>query len=152
MIQLNWLLRCSVNLLCGANLKTQEPDHQADLEALYAFRTIITMISLIRSAKRIAKKRIKNGSRELKVVDALAAIVIREHGVAAVASNPDSGSGRIEIFTSVSFVLVENPCKPIKKIPEASSTDPSIIDPTGLEHLKSSKPRELLDAFLTHEW
>jgi hypothetical protein len=62
--------------------KTQEPDHQDELEALYAFRTIITMISLIRSAKRIPKKWIKNGSRELKVVDALAAIVIREHGVA----------------------------------------------------------------------
>jgi len=80
-------------------------------------------------------------------VDALAAIVIREHGVAAVASNPDSGSGRIEIFTSV---LTQNQRKPN---PKASSTDPSIIDPTGPEHLKSiKKPRELLDAFLTHDW
>jgi hypothetical protein len=86
-------------------------------------------------------------------VDALAAIVIRKHGVAAVASNPDSGSGRIEIFTLVSFVLAQNLHRPNRKNPEASSTDPSIINPTGPKHLKSSKePRELLDAFLTHDW
>jgi hypothetical protein len=132
--------------------KTRELNPQADLEALYAFRTIITMISLIRSAKRIPEKRFKDGSRELKIVDALAAIVIREHGVAAVASNPDSGSGRVEVFTSVSFVLAQNPRKP-KKNPEASSTDPFIINPTRPEHLKSSnKPRELLHAFLTNDW
>jgi hypothetical protein len=59
---------------------------QADLEALYAFRTIITMISLIRSAKRIPEERIKHASKELKIVDALAAIIIREHGVAGRSS------------------------------------------------------------------
>ena len=69
--------------------KTEEPSSQPNLEALYAFRTIITMISLIRSEKRIPEEQIKHGSRALKIVDALAAIIIREHGVAAVAANPD---------------------------------------------------------------
>jgi hypothetical protein len=137
--------------------KTKEPDHQPH-DALYAFRTIITMLSLIQSEKRISEERIKrHSSQELKIVDALAAIIIRENGVAAVAANPPDGSGTIQVFTSVSFWVAQNPREPERKNPEASSTGPFIVDPNinTPEHLKANgitKPCELLDAFLARDW
>jgi len=112
------------------------------------------MLSLIRSEKQIPDERRKHGSQELKIVDALAAIIIREHGVAAVAANP-GGSGQIEVFTTVSFLVAQNPRKLKKKNPEESSTDPFIVNPTNTipKHLKGiTKPRVLLEAFLTQDW
>jgi hypothetical protein len=75
--------------------------------------------------------------------------------VAAVAANSD-GSGQIQIFTSVSSLVTQNPRKN-KENPEVSSTDPFFIDPTRTipEHLKRiTKPCELLGAFLTcdNDW
>ena len=81
--------------------------HQPDLDALYAFRTIITMLSLIRSEKETPKEQVKHGSKELKIVDALAAVIIREHGVAAVAAVAPDNSGAIQVFTSVSFLVAQ---------------------------------------------
>ena len=112
------------------------------------------MLSLIRSEKQIPDERRKHGSQELKIVDALAAIIIREHGVAAVAAN-SGGSGQIEVFTTVSFLVAQNPRKLKKKNPEESSTDPFIVNPTSTipKHLKGiTKPRVLLEAFLTQDW
>jgi hypothetical protein len=136
--------------------KIKEINHQPDLEALYAFRTIITMLSLIRSAKAISNKQGRHGFKELKIVDALAAIIIREHGVAAVAAEAPDGSGTIQVFTSVSFFVAQNPCRTDKKNLEASSKSPSLIDPTQSipKHLKGNNKsnEQLLDAFLTHDW
>ena len=158
--------------------KIKEPDQQPDLEAHYAFRTIITMLSLIRSEKGIHEERVKHGYKELKIVDALAAVIIREHGVGAVVVNPSDGSGTIEVFASVtypkdqliipqpsggsfldtclSFLTAQNPRrKDSKKNPEASSKDPIIIDPARAipQHLKGiQKPSDLLQAFLENDW
>jgi len=129
--------------------------HQPDLDALYAFRTIITMLSLIRSEKETPKEQVKHGSKELKIVDSLAAVIIREHGVAAVAAVAPDNSGAIQVFTSVSFLVAQNPRRVERRNPEASSTDPYLINPTQTtpKHLKSNTTSlGLLDAFLTHDW
>ncbi len=113
------------------NKKTEEASSQPNLEALYAFRTIITMLSLIRSEKQIPDERRKHGSAN------------------------SGGSGQIEVFTTVSFLVAQNPRKLKKKNPEESSTDPFIVNPTSTipKHLKGiTKPRVLLEAFLTQDW
>src|SRR6266571_5126790 len=115
--------------------KIKEPDHQPDLEALYAFHTIIMILSLIQSEKEIPKERIKHGSTELKIVDALAAIIIWEHGVVAVVANPPDGSGTTEVFASVTDSMNQ------LTIPQPSSHDGFLN--TCLSFLTAQNPRRV---------
>ena len=73
-------------------------------EALYAFRTITTMLSLIQSTRGTASNRPKLGSWEkqlLQLLDAFAAVLVRNNGVIAVTARPYDGlSGKVEVLAS----------------------------------------------------
>lgn len=73
-------------------------------EALLAFRTITTMLSLIQSPTEVTNTGQKDISRvqrhDLRVLDALSAVIVREHEVAAVMAKPYNGAS-VEVFASV---------------------------------------------------
>jgi hypothetical protein len=76
------------------------------LEAIHAFRTITTMLSLIQPTKQDnssgKQPNIAKPLRgELRILDALAALIIRGHGVAAVVSKPKEGSQTEQVLVSV---------------------------------------------------
>ena len=73
-------------------------------KAILAFRTITSMLSLIQSPTTTTNTGQIKASREqraeLRVLDALSAVVVREHEVAAVMVRPFNGLS-IEVLTSV---------------------------------------------------
>jgi hypothetical protein len=74
-------------------------------EALHAFRTISTMLSLIQSTRLrgTAGNRPKSGRQEkqlLQLLDAFAAVLVRNNGVIAVTARPYNVSGKVEVLAS----------------------------------------------------
>ena len=72
-------------------------------EALHAFHTITTMLLLIQSKGSTAGNRPKLGHQEkilLQLLDAFAAILVRNNGVIAVTAQPYDGSGKVEVLAS----------------------------------------------------
>jgi hypothetical protein len=76
-----------------------------DKDHLHAFRTIITMLSYIQTPNTrsvintpIATR--KEDHRNLRVLDALSAVLIREHEITAVVAKPYDGYN-IQVFASV---------------------------------------------------
>ena len=85
-------------------VKPEESKLDPKTEALHAFRTITTMLSLIHrdSTRGTASNRPK-GSQEkhlLQLLDAFAAVLLRNNGVIAVTAQPYDGSGKVEVLTS----------------------------------------------------
>jgi hypothetical protein len=82
------------------------PSLDAKTEAIYAFRTITTMLSLIHSTRRVTSRNhsqhLKGSSQYevLQLLDALSAVLVRSHGVIAVTAQPYDDSGRVEVLTS----------------------------------------------------
>lgn len=75
------------------------------MEALYAFRTINTMLSLIHSTRGTASNRPKLENQEkqlLQLLDVFAAVLLRNNGVIAVTAKPYDGSGKVEVLASYS--------------------------------------------------
>lgn len=75
-------------------------------EALYAFRTISTMLSLIQAtrgrsaaSKRPKKVYNRDEKRILQLLDAFAALLVRKNGVFAVTAI-QYGSGKVEVLAS----------------------------------------------------
>lgn len=168
--------------------KPQEPDqfkpnsHKSDKrKALRAFRSIALMLSLIQSESQ--RNRITGTPRlshtdkaELRPLDALAAIAIRKHGVAAVVAKSDDGSENIQVLASfssdhdkglltlptqsplpsgkaskfnLSFLYTWNP-RSSQKTPK----EPLIIDPEAMvpELFTKCDKDHLLTTYLKHEW
>jgi hypothetical protein len=77
-------------------------------EDLLAFRTIVTMLSFIHSPNgRLPAERGPIGTdkkdlKELRVLDALSAILIRQHEIMAVVAHPYNGS-TLQVFVSVVY-------------------------------------------------
>ena len=72
-------------------------------EALHAFHTITTMLSLIQSKGSTAGNRPKLGCQEkilLQLLDAFTAILVRNNGVITVTAWPYDGSGKVEVLAS----------------------------------------------------
>jgi hypothetical protein len=142
-------------------------------EAIYAFRTITTMLSLIQSERGIAGKRPKLGNQDqrlLQLLDAFAAVLLRSNGVIAVTARPYDGSGKVEVLASYldngesltisqslsgQFVnLIRNVF--ISQNPRDSTVkqkvvvDPETSVPGNFKTI--SNPFELLNTFLINEW
>ena len=90
-----------------SNLKESSSGLDSKTEAIYAFRTITTMLSLIQSKRDTACKRQKLGQQEklvhtqLQLLDAFAAVLVRNNGVITVTSKPyNHGSGEVEVLAS----------------------------------------------------
>ena len=84
-------------------VKESKEESNAKTEALHAFRTITTMLSLIQSKGSTAGNRPKLGHQEkilLQLLDAFAAVLVRNNGVIAVTARPYDGSGKVEILAS----------------------------------------------------
>jgi hypothetical protein len=148
-------------------------------EALHAFRTITTMLSHIHSIRDTAagkQPKLPSGSNEkkrLQVLDALAALLIRSDGVAAVTARPQAdGSGKVEVLASflgsAEKLLthpISQPASPIQFLrnifisqnPRDSSVkqrkvvDPETLAVTG-PFKEISDPTKLLNKFLTDIW
>lgn len=75
----------------------------SDTQLLYAFRSIMLMLSLIHSRKRITNTKFETAPdlrKELKTLDALAAIAIRHHGVAtATMAKHNNATATLEVLT-----------------------------------------------------
>jgi hypothetical protein len=162
--------------------KTHEPNqskpisHNSDKrKALRAFRSIALMLSLIQSRKQITgtPRRSRTDKAELRPLDALAAIAIRKHGVAAVVAKTDDGSGDIQVLASFSsdhdkgvltpptqsplpsgkysfsFLYALNPCSS-EKLPKK----PLVVDPKTkvLELFIKCDMDCLLTTYLNHTW
>jgi hypothetical protein len=141
-------------------------------EALYAFRTITTMLSLIQSTRGTANNRPKLGHPEkqlLKLLDAFAAVLVRNNGVIAVtAQPPDDGSGNLEVLASYlgigesltisqpgqfmniirNVFISQNPRDSTVKQQEV--VDPETSVPDFFKVI--SDPSKLLTTFLTYMW
>jgi hypothetical protein len=85
--------------------QSNQPDHPDDslrkTRALHAFRSITLMLSLINSRrfpKRIESESTPATRDELKPLDALAAIAIRQHGIAATTAVRNDTSGTLEVL------------------------------------------------------
>lgn len=108
--------------------QSNQPESKLDSDiqrknALLAFRTITTMLSLIQSRKkpttdRYIKPTHPELSVKLKVLDALAAITIRQYGVAAVIAKAEA-FGTIQVLVSVTFLKRH---KAVLTVPQSSST------------------------------
>ena len=150
-------------------------------EALLAFRTITTMLSLLQSTSTGSdapddvpddENSPKNSRKTLSILNALAAIVTREHGVAAVVSN--LSSEHIEVVISVTqdrnpLILSQHPSSSvahsIKEIVLRFATaqnpryemlrGPIIYEATAPKQLikkNTGEGQELLVAFLLNYW
>ncbi len=72
-------------------------------EAIYAFRTITTMLLLIHSTRGTTGNQPKLGRQEkelLQLLDAFAAVLLRNNGVIAVTTKPYDNSGKVEVLAS----------------------------------------------------
>jgi hypothetical protein len=145
-------------------------------EALYAFRTITTMLSLIQSTRGTgtAGNRPKLGCQEkqlLQLLDAFAAVLVRNNGVIAITARPYDGSGKVEVLASYlgngesltisqpwstgqfmnlirNVFISQNPRDSTVKHREV--VDPETSVPVYFKEI--SDPSKLLTAFLIHMW
>jgi hypothetical protein len=70
-------------------------------DSILAFRTITTMLSYIYRAKTFsdtARSPNRERCQELKILNALATIMVREHEVVAVVAKPPDGSGITQVI------------------------------------------------------
>jgi hypothetical protein len=83
-----------LNESSGQSVQPTDSDH-APSEAILAFRTITTMLSLIQSpTETIISGKNKNPDdqrRELKVLDVFSAVAVRQHEIVAVTAKRDDG-------------------------------------------------------------
>jgi hypothetical protein len=108
----------------------QHPNHSLSdkTQLLLAFRTITLMLSLIHSSKRITNAKMESTDlrRQLKPLDALAAIAIRQHGIAAatVAKRNDK-LGTLEVLAfSDSSCRLPGPADPQTSSPTSNTPGP----------------------------
>ena len=142
-------------------------------EALYAFRTITTMLSLIQSTRHTAGNGPKPGSPDkelLRLLDAFAALLVRNHGVIAITARPYNGSGKVEVLTSLDngeSLTISQPWSPGQfmhklrnvlisqnprdlNVKQREVVDPKTLVPTDYKAILD--PSKLLTTFLTRMW
>jgi hypothetical protein len=147
-------------------------------EALHAFRTITTMLSLIQSPASSVGNQPKLGHQKklVKLLDAVAAVLVRNHGIIAVTGrlphdDPDSDSEKVEVLASYSgneesltisqprttaqfvdsirnFFVSQNPRNLTVK--ERDVVDPETSVPAKFKEIR--QPSELFNTFLTNMW
>ena len=143
-------------------------------EAIYAFRTISTMLLLIHSARIRTTRPPTKGSHQrelLQLLDALAAVLVRTHGVFAVTAQPYDDSGKVEVLTSYmdnresslthtisqpefalqflrNVFISQNPRNFSVKVPTV--VDPVTSVPDNFKVIKD--PTKLLNTFLLEKW
>lgn len=144
-------------------LPSQSSTGKSDLEPFHAFRTITTMLSLIPTGTNISDPQPKpvpqHLAQELKLLDSLAAVLVRRDEIVAVVAEPqagpEEGSRDIQVIVSVthpshdhsgkaeltiaqhlgnlfSFLVSRNPRKDDLKGQDqqmVNPDDPIIIDP-----------------------
>lgn len=77
------------------------PSEATPSEAILAFRTITTMLALVQEGTSFSdSKGLHNVElrRELKLVNALSTVIVRDVEIAAVVVKPDNGSGQLEVI------------------------------------------------------
>ena len=148
-------------------------------EALQAFRTITTMLSLIQSSRGTGTaapgNRPHQDKKLLKLLDAFAAVLVRNNGIVAVTArqSPEVNSGEMEVRVLASYsgnvellTTSQAPGWPqfittirnffISQNPRDSTMQHgSVVNPETSIHrkLKGIKdPHLLFIAFLTHVW
>jgi hypothetical protein len=155
--------------------KESKFDIQAKNEALSAFRTITTMLSLIHSTTDFAGDRPKLQPREkalLKLLNAFAAVLVRNQGVVAVTARNYDVSGKVEVLASyvgaigesliisqppatdrlintLRSVFISQNARDLTVIKQ-QEVDPGTSVPAYLKGILN--PSELLTTFLTRTW
>ena len=142
-------------------------------EALSAFRTITTMLSLIQSVRDTAGN-VSNADSsdklELTILDVFAALTIRHHGVVALTAKPDRSTDFQVLATADLKSGDMNHSQPsstpsqskkhwpwkiyLTQNPRDRSVErPTVVDPEAQipKHLKDAGS-DLLKSFLTYEW
>jgi hypothetical protein len=119
------------------------PD-EPNIERIYAFCTLTTTLSLLQSDMETTNTDLQRGQKDLmkqlKVLDALASVVIREDGAAAVIANPVDGTGDIQVLISITqFGGQRIPRSNIMKTFRKLFTQNAVDNPT------KSEPPEILD-------
>ena len=137
------------NASLGDNLNCASND-VAPSDAILAFRTITTILSLIQNPTEIITKEITTNLKEvtaadsekkdlkcqLRVLDALSAVTVRRHEVVAAVAKPYNGIG-LEVLTSV------NKLEPaLNMISESQHESPGPSRSNWLRWLISPNPRD----------
>jgi hypothetical protein len=129
-----------INLLSPKISKEQSKEQPDDnLELIYAFRTISTMLRLIQCGTELDFKpeitdtdlSDETQRKELRILDALSSVIVRRHEIAAVVVTIDSGT--IEVL--VSYIKPSNKIKLIT--PQRNGVISSI-----LKYLVTPNPRD----------
>jgi hypothetical protein len=158
------------------NKKFKKPSKKSVNSGLYpgilAFRTITTLLSLIQCPSESTKVEplhiSKLERKELRVLDSLAALLIREHEKAAVMAKPFDGKS-IQVTSVVNLnhprpAVTANGFKAIRLnsrfspplFPEDEADAMQVVDPNDrvdqklLEH--KDDPDKLLNSFLLTQW
>lgn len=160
---------------------TLNSDDKDKAEALHAFRTITTMLSLIESPTSSGKDTTGDESNSrtsrsaLSLLNALAAIVSREHGIAAAVAAKDDGSGNIQVLTSITyfnhdkrpliapqqssiastikgFFITQNPRYAMDEGLVISDSETVVRTQHLNDHADKGSGSELLTTFLTYAW
>ena len=89
------------------HLKEESDDESCKADAILAFRTITTMLALIQAPIKLTDSQevviSQDEHRELKVLDALAAVAVRRHEIVAAMAKDYKGS-QAEVLVSVNNV------------------------------------------------
>lgn len=156
--------------------KPSKKSTKSDLKpGILAFRTITTMLSLIQCPTETTKIEplhiSKDDRKELMVLDALAALLIRNYEKVAIMAEPFDGKS----IRVISIVSLNNPesavTKPSRSIrwfaslnsrytpplfPENKEDPMRVVDPDTKIHQKLSEhknnPEELFNSFLLTQW
>lgn len=142
-------------------------------EAIHAFRTITTMLSLIQSTRGPAGNQENLVDSQLQLLDALAALLVRNNGVIAVTAMPYDDSGKVEVLASYTgnreslitpqpqsaspimnilrnFLVSQNPRDSTVNLKKPEVVDPQTLIPGHFKDILDSKL--LFEAFLTDIW
>jgi hypothetical protein len=161
---------------------SQESEDCSKTNAILAFRTITTMLSLIQPTNRNNTEPTnvsKEQRYELRVLDALSAVLVRRHEIAAVMTKHNNGSG-IQVLASANnlepalltipqsegvssrsplrWFITPNPRDPARnpnsKLDSLTTQSivPALVDPdTGISE-QLSNAEDLLNTFLQTQW
>ena len=158
-------------------VKESKSDIEAKNKALSAFRTITTMLSLIQSTRGFAGDPPKLQSQQkalLKLLNAFAAVLLRNQGVIAVTAREYDGSGKVKVLASYvgtigesltisqpsaadrivstlrNIFISQNARDSTMRGPLEEEVDPETLVPVYLKGIFD--PSVLLTTFLTRIW
>jgi hypothetical protein len=132
----------------GESNDSDVPDSRA---MILAFRMITTMLSYIKSPTEVTTRpNISDSQRyELRVLDALSAVIIRRYEVAAVMAKRYNGDKKIEVLVSVNDTSISEPVLTISQQSHHCENIPGSFIITPKPRDPDRNPKDKIDSLTT---